>query len=166
MDMLPLALQPPAIACEIRPVQWADVDTLRDRCWPERSFAQVQRLVSRALRLEQHNYGLGLVVVEPGGLIGYGQFTHWPRAAEISDLIVAGERRSQGLGTALIQTLVHRARAHAVTRVEIGVALDNPRALALYRRLGFSDQRTVYLDLNGVRTPVLYLELAVDGVRP
>ena len=163
MDTLPLALQPPSIACELRPVQWADVEALRVHCWPERSVVQVQRLVSRAIRLEQHAYGHGLVAIQAGSIAGYGQFTHWPRAAEISDLIVCAERRSQGIGTALIQTLVRHARAHAAARIEIGVALNNPRALALYRRLGFVDQRTVHLDLNGVRTPVLYLELVVES---
>jgi len=163
MDTLPLALQSPSIVCNIRPVQWADVDALRARCWPERSVVQIQRLVSRALRLEQHEYGRGLVAVEADDVVGYGQFTHWPRAAEISDLIVCAERRSQGIGTALIQTLVHHARERSAARIEIGVALNNPRALALYHRLGFKDQRMVHLDLNGERTPVLYLELAVES---
>lgn len=163
MNTVPPVLQAPAAACEIRPVQWGDVEGLRARCWPERSVAQIQRLVSRALRLEQHHYGCGLVAVEAEGIAGYGQFTHWPRAAEISDLIVCAERRGQGIGTALIQSLVRQARERSAARVEIGVALNNPRALALYRRLGFSDNRIVQLDLNGERTPVLYLELAVES---
>jgi ribosomal protein S18 acetylase RimI-like enzyme len=159
---IPIALQAPAADCEIRPVRWEDVEGLRARCWPERSVVQMQRLVSRALRLEQHHYGRGLVAVEADGIVGYGQFTHWPRAAEISDLVVCAERRGQGIGTALIQALVQQARERAIARVEIGVALNNPRALALYRRLGFSDNRVVHLDLNGERTAVLYLELVVS----
>lgn len=157
----PLALQPPSTPYFIRSVQWADTAGLLACCWPERSIVQAQRIVSRALRLASQHYGYGIVALSGDDVIAYGQFTQWPRAAEISDLVVCESFRSRGIGTALIQTLVQHAREHAIARVEIGVALDNPRALALYRRLGFQDRRTVHLDLNGVKTPVLYLDLDV-----
>lgn len=166
MNPLPPALQPPASAVCIRPVQWEDIHPLCQCCWPDRPYAQVQRLVGRALRLADHRYGRGIVACDGDAVIGYGQFTHWPRAAEISDLIVCAAWRSRGIGTALIQTLVQYALAQDVTHIEIGVALENTRAMALYRALGFVDQRTVILDLNGVRTPVLYLELAVERRNP
>jgi ribosomal protein S18 acetylase RimI-like enzyme len=158
METAPLALQPPTTAFPIRHVTWADVEPLRACCWPERSVVQAQRVVSRALRLAEHHYGSGMVALEDGAVVAYGQFTQWPRGAEISDLIVCERLRSRGIGTALIQTLVHQARRQAITRIEIGVAVGNTRALALYRRLGFQDHRTVHLDLNGVRTPVRYLD--------
>lgn len=159
MLSLPLALQLPSTPYPIRPVQWADVPSLRACCWPERSVAQSQRVVARALRLADQHYGYGVVALSGADVVAYGQFTQWPRAAEISDLIVCEGLRGRGIGTALIQTLVQHALEHAVAQVEIGVALTNPRALALYRRLGFQDRRTVNLDMNGVRTPVLYLGL-------
>lgn len=161
MDTLPPALLPPASPATIRPVDWADVEPLRVCCWPERSVIQVQRTVARALRLEARHYGCGVVAQAEGVVVGYGQMTHWPRAAEISNLIVCQAWRSRGIGTAMIQTLVHHAQQHAIARVEIGVAVGNTRALDLYRRLGFADRRVVTLELQGVRTPVLYLDLYV-----
>jgi ribosomal protein S18 acetylase RimI-like enzyme len=45
---------------------------------------------------------------------------------------------------------------HAST-LEIGAALSNPRALGLYRRLGFVDGRILDLDLGNGPEPVMYL---------
>jgi ribosomal protein S18 acetylase RimI-like enzyme len=159
MEAVPLALQPPVAPCVIRPVERADVTPLRACCWPERSEMQVQRAVSRAMRLAAQGYGLGVVALAADAVVGFGQLTQWVRAAEISDLIVCEGWRGQGIGTAIIQTLVRHAHAASVAAVEIGGVVDNTRALALYRRLGFRDKRVITLDLSGERTPVQYLEL-------
>jgi ribosomal protein S18 acetylase RimI-like enzyme len=46
--------------------------------------------------------------------------------------------RSCGLGTALIAAAENRIRRRGVLRAELGVELDNPRARALYERLGYA----------------------------
>ncbi len=51
------------------------------------------------------------------------------------DIALLPEYRGQGLGSALLQSLVAEAAA-AARRVSLHVAIDNPAAL-LYRRLGF-----------------------------
>ncbi len=84
---------------------------------------------------------LGIVAVCDGDVIAYGQITLWPHTAEISDLIVTELWRSKGIGTLLIHRLIEAARDWQMPLVEIGVALDNPRALALYQRLGFREAR-------------------------
>lgn len=94
--------------------------------------------------------------------IAYGQITCWPRVAEISDLIVAEAWRGQGIGSALIESLIAAAGHWPVTAVEIGVALSNPRALDLYKRLGFSFGRTLTLDLGHGAEPVLYLNKLLE----
>ena len=81
----------------------------------------------------------------------------WPRAAEISDLFVNAAYRSRGVGTEIILYLTEAARELNVSMLEIGVALSNPRARALYRRLGFVDERTLEIDLGCGPEPVLYL---------
>jgi ribosomal protein S18 acetylase RimI-like enzyme len=162
MPSLPLALQPPASEFAIRPVQWEDIGPLCNHCWPERPYAQVQRLIGRVLRLADHEHGLGLVASDGEQVIGYGQFTHWPHAAEINDLVVSEPWRNRGIGTTLIQTLVRSAINYGATAIEIGATLENTRAMALYRALGFTDQRTVVLKIHGIRTPVLYLELLLE----
>ncbi|MCZ7546305.1 MAG: GNAT family N-acetyltransferase [Anaerolineae bacterium] len=79
--------------------------------------------------------------------VGFGLLTLWPHAAEVSDLTVAPALRGQGIGTALLRHLERAARAMQAERLEIGVAARNTRALALYRRLGFVEDRQVEVDL-------------------
>ncbi len=47
------------------------------------------------------------------------------------------QRRSLGIGSSLIERSVRRARASGCSCVELDVDVDNPRAQALYERLGF-----------------------------
>ncbi len=156
----PLALQPPPISIAMRPVRATDVDRLRTLCWPNRNFLTIYNLITRTVRNAADGRGLGLVVTgEDDAPLAYGQFTLWPTCAEISDLVVAEPLRGQGVGTALIQTLVKRARAQRATAFEIGVALDNPRAAALYRRLGFEESHTLMMDLERGKEKILFLRL-------
>lgn len=55
----------------------------------------------------------------------------------IDGLAVAPDWRSRGLGTALIEALAAEARARGYARLRLDVADQNPRARALYERLGF-----------------------------
>ena len=95
-------------------------------------------------------------------LCGFGLLTLWPRAAEISDLVVNAQYRGQGIGSAIITYLTETARDLQVRTLEIGVALSNPRALALYRRLGFTDHRTIDIDLGSGLETVLYLAKSLE----
>jgi ribosomal protein S18 acetylase RimI-like enzyme len=54
--------------------------------------------------------------------------------------------RSRGIGTALIAEAERRAAARGFSRIGLGVADDNPRAAALYLRLGFEETGYHYLD--------------------
>ncbi len=164
MDKKLLALQSPSALLAIRPVRLADAEALQETCWPERSFASVYQLVLRARQIAVQGRGLGIVAGgEEAALKGYGQLTLWPGCGEISDLVVAVTYRGQGIGTALIQYLVRTAREMHMPCVEIGAALSNPGAVSLYRRLGFEDDHTVWLNLGEGKEPVLYLRLRLDG---
>ena len=66
----------------------------------------------------------------------------FPNAPLLNHLEVAPEFQGQGIGTALIHAADDLARARGYDIVVLGVGLDNPRARALYERLG-------YLDWNG-----------------
>ncbi len=156
----PLALQTPPTSILMRQVRATDSDRLRTNCWPNRTFITVYNLITRAVRNAADGRGLGLVVVgTDDSPLAYGQFTLWPTCAEISDLVVAESLRGQGVGTALIQTLVKRARSQGARAFEIGVAMDNPRAAALYRRLGFEDSHTVMMDLERGKEKIVFLRL-------
>jgi GNAT superfamily N-acetyltransferase len=60
--------------------------------------------------------------------------TEW----RLVDILLDQDVRGQGLGSALIRWIQQRA-AEAGAAVMLRVAVDNPRAHALYRRLGFAD---------------------------
>ena len=160
MSDIPLALQPPDSLITMRPVRLSDAEPLRDHCWPERPFSAVYQLVMRARQNAVQGRGLGIVVMDEANMLrGYGQLTLWPGCAEISDLVVTPQHRRQGIGTAMVQYLVRAAREMHVPCVEIGAAMSNPGALALYRRLGFVDDHTVWLNLGEGKEPVLFLRL-------
>lgn len=148
----------------IRPVQVSDAASLQQTCWTDRSPDMVALLLERTDKLARNGRGLGVVAVRSDGTAcGFGLLTVWPRLAEISDLIVSAPYRGQGIGTRIIANLTDAARKLGVDTLEIGVALSNPRALALYRSLGFVDHRTIELDLGHGAEPVLYLQKTLSA---
>ncbi|MBZ0289746.1 MAG: GNAT family N-acetyltransferase [Anaerolineae bacterium] len=166
MTPLPLALHAPNPKIPFRPVRLTDSDSLYADCWPGRSFASVYNLVQRAARSQLDGRGLGLVIPgEPNRVLGYGQVLMWPSCAEISDMVVVEPYRGRGLGTAMIQTLIQQAIKMGAEEAEIGAAQNNPRAAALYRRLGFEDSHTVLLNLGKGKEHVLFLRLKLRPSR-
>ena len=160
MNNHPSAIHPPDPRVNLRPVRYADIEAIQENCWPTRPLPASRRLVLNAQHNAIQGYGLGVVALsESNEIVGYGQLTLWPSSAEISDLAVAEPYRRRGLGTAIIQYLMRAACDMHADAVDIGAALTNPGALALYRRLGFQDDHTLMLDLGSGEEPVIYLRL-------
>jgi ribosomal protein S18 acetylase RimI-like enzyme len=145
----------------LRQVTLNDAAQLQESCWPNWSIEAVRDLLQRVEGISRRNRGLGIVAYNEADILGYGQLTVWPRTTEISDLIVTPGYRSHGIGTAIILHLIDKVRAWHLPQVEIGVALNNPRALALYQRLGFQEDRIINLDLGHGVEPVMYLTMSV-----
>jgi ribosomal protein S18 acetylase RimI-like enzyme len=59
------------------------------------------------------------------------------KAALFEDLVVAPEHRKRGIGEALLKHVVAQARAEGVLRVTLLTDMQNERAQAMYRRVGF-----------------------------
>ena len=55
---------------------------------------------------------------------------------------IAPAHQGLGAGRALMEALIAHARATGLERVELYVRTDNPRAIALYRSLGFEHEGT------------------------
>jgi ribosomal protein S18 acetylase RimI-like enzyme len=95
-----------------------------------------QQLAAQTAHYARHYAGMtaDLVVVdgEPGGRL---LVARWAGEIRIVDITLLPELRGQGVGTALLSTVLEEAAA-AGKRVTIHVARDN-RALRLYERLGF-----------------------------
>jgi len=87
-----------------------------------------------------------LVAEHPSGLTGYGQL-RWSevpacvkgaRPAEIGRLYVDAPWHGQGIAQALMVRMVEHAIGGGADRLWLGVWEHNHRALAFYRKLGFS----------------------------
>ena len=59
------------------------------------------------------------------------------RAAWFEDLVVHPEQRRRGIATDLLKYVVAQARAEGVVRLTLLTDMQNERAQALYRRVGF-----------------------------
>jgi ribosomal protein S18 acetylase RimI-like enzyme len=71
--------------------------------------------------------------------VGAVDFRPDPGAGVLTMLSVHEHLQSLGLGTRLIAALEKRVRKRGLHRVQLSVEHDNPRALALYRRLGYRE---------------------------
>lgn len=63
----------------------------------------------------------------------------------IKDLYVAADARGRGIGAALMRRSAAEARRLGAARLELTVDDNNPRAKALYERLGAVDTKKNYL---------------------
>ncbi|NKX50262.1 GNAT family N-acetyltransferase, partial [Arthrobacter deserti] len=68
-----------------------------------------------------------------GTVLGYAGVMCIPPIADVQTIAVVPEREGQGIGTALLTTLVNDARAFGARDVLLEVRADNPRAQRLYR---------------------------------
>jgi ribosomal protein S18 acetylase RimI-like enzyme len=81
-----------------------------------------------------------LAVCPPSGLpvaIGGVDYSVTPGAGTLWQLAVMPALQSCGIGTTLVHAAEDRIRRRDLTRAELGVEEDNPRARALYERLGY-----------------------------
>jgi ribosomal protein S18 acetylase RimI-like enzyme len=147
---------------QLRPATLQDAADLQQALWPTWSVDVLRELIERVDGITRRGRGLGIIAINEQHILGYGQLTVWPRTTEISDLIVTPGCRNHGIGTAIIQHLIDKVRSWHFSQVEIGVALSNPRALALYQRLGFVEDRVINLDLGSGPEPVSYLVMSLS----
>jgi ribosomal protein S18 acetylase RimI-like enzyme len=81
-----------------------------------------------------------LAACPPSGLpvaIGGVDYANTPGAGTLWQLAVHGALQSCGIGTILIQAAEQRIRARGLRLAELAVEESNPRARALYERLGY-----------------------------
>ena len=57
--------------------------------------------------------------------------------AKLDDVSVQVDRRSTGVGTAMVEELKEELRGQSVMRIDVAVHMDNPQAKRFYQKLGF-----------------------------
>lgn len=78
------------------------------------------------------------LVAERGGIvIAYAIFWWVADQAELGNVAVTARARGQGIGAALVNTVLERAARRDIREVFLEVRPSNPNARRLYERLGF-----------------------------
>jgi ribosomal protein S18 acetylase RimI-like enzyme len=96
--------------------------------------------IARALERVRRGEMDYLAACPPSGLpVGLGaiDYDENPGAGTLTQLAVHGALQSCGIGTLLIEAAEQRIRHRGLHRAELAVEESNPRARALYDRLGY-----------------------------
>lgn len=128
-------------AVAFRPARLGDMKVLHEACFGDRPLAQFGDSFKRSLEAQRAGQRLHLLALAQRLPIATGQLIAYSNSVEIADLAVATAHRGKGLGTTLITVLSRVAVFADYDAVEIGVMKGNSRALALYHRLGFVNDR-------------------------
>jgi RimJ/RimL family protein N-acetyltransferase len=108
------------------------------------------------------------VAETPAGLVGRLSIArdNGPQSHHVAELglMVAGSERRRGIGTALIEEAVTWARGSGVTKLELHVFPHNEPAIALYRKLGFTEegQRKRHYRIGGHYVDAILMALHLD----
>lgn len=113
----------------------------------EAEFAPDAGTQERALQLLVPESAAGAIfvarerghVVAMAGLVYTVSTAEGGKAALFEDLVVHPEHRGQGIGTALLRFVIEEAKKRDVLRLTLLTDMQNERAQALYRKLGFQD---------------------------
>ncbi len=139
------------------PADAADVVALEDAClgadaWPA-------GLVESGVAGETPTVTF-LVAEVDGVVVGHAALSVVPDVAELQRIAVTPTRQRSGLGSALLEAAVERARADGAERLLLEVREDNDAATGLYARRGFVEidrRRRYYRD--GAAAIVMQLAL-------
>lgn len=148
----PHLFTPPLAAMEglqFRQVTPTDFQSLHETCYADKRAALFWNHFEQMMVWQGNGRACWLLIEHDGNLVGSGELILYPHGTELANLFVIPPYRSRGIGTAMIIILSRIARHWELTDLEIGVACQNERALALYRRLGFTDDREVKLPEGG-----------------
>ena len=136
--------RPPGIYRRDTPSVAEEVDFIRSRLTPANSTTLVA---------EDGTAIIGLLDFAGGSL-------EEERHTGSFGISVDRDYRAAGIGSALIERLLAWAPTAGITRVEVRAWSNNPRALALYRRLGFREEGCLKAAITSDGQPVDVIVLA------
>lgn len=83
------------------------------------------------------------VMTDDQEIVGFGIMQYWLETSHLALFAVRPSHRNRGLGSLLISWLEKPARIAGIERVRVEARADNHKAIAFYRRLGFTPLKTV-----------------------
>lgn len=105
----------------------------------KRAFLDDQFALQHVHYLKVHRKGDFCLIVQSGAPVGRFLFDRSARDWVVIDILLATSAQGRGLGSVLIGWFQEAARSAGANGVRLSVGYDNPRAQALYHRLGFVD---------------------------
>jgi GNAT superfamily N-acetyltransferase len=120
--------------CPARPTDALD---LRRNCFPQRPLCEIAEYLRWCTERQAKGHIVCLVAKVDNQAVANGQLTILRSEGEIGSLVVAAPYRRKGIGTALLQALIAKAREANVHTIEITARADTPWIEAWYRRIGF-----------------------------
>lgn len=136
-----------AQALHVETLAWGFIDWLRDR-YPDMQ-AEIDRYLTHQKFAEQiadiRSYygppkGDCLLAVLAGAPVGIVMMKDvGAGVCEMNRMFVLESARGAGAGRALVKTIQNRARELGFTRMTLGALPRHHEALALYRKMGFTD---------------------------
>ncbi len=116
------------------------------------------------LTLQNINLALSRLALQEGEPVGFGLVARRGWTSRLAAMGVVPEASGQGVGTRLLEGLLEEARGRGDRRYTLEVIEQNPRAVALYQKLGFSvRQRLLEFEahqLEGERAGLESLDIA------
>jgi RimJ/RimL family protein N-acetyltransferase len=105
----------------------------------KRAFLDEQFALQHSHFVKTHRKGDFRLVTRAGAPIGRFYFNRSAPEWVLIDILLGVETQGTGIGTGLVQWLQQAATEARAESLRLSVAHDNPRARALYHRLGFED---------------------------
>ena len=102
-----------------------------------------------------------LVARRSAEVVGHVQVIYYGVQWEIKSIAVAAQQQRQGIGTALVRSVLQRAQLENCPRVVVGTATADIDNLRFYQRLGFRMDR---IERDAFRCELGYEPLEIDGI--
>ena len=150
-------MTPAATTATLRAMRWWDIepvmqlehDLFGDESWSDTMFWN---------ELAEHGSRHYLVADDNGRVVAYaGLCAYPPNESYVQTIAVEPHRQGEGLGTRLLTALIEESLRRGCARLDLEVRADNPTAIALYERHGFTriGVRRRYYQPSGVDAVVM-----------